>query len=515
MNATRTATQSSESPQATGQPALLQRKCACGGPAGLTGQCEECGKRQLQGLQAKLTIGAPDDPFEREADRVAEQVVSGTAATTRAGATPSIQRFSTQPAGAHTSPPASLGQVLAQPGSRLEPGLRQDMESRFGHDFSQVRVHTGTEAERSTRDLAAQAFTLRNDIVFASGQFAPETTTGRRLLAHELTHVVQQSGTPRHLQRSSKKGPTTVPHSCGGWDCAATGECPKPDGKSAPSATASTSWSLTANLDLDVLTADDITGGGDVGHAFVEFAESNGDRYTYGHYPNKSDSPDPVFRPQVPGCTAHPDQTHSGCVDMKIKYGLAEADYTKALDFAKSWCIGGQPYHVLDNNCTTFVEKVVKVAGQAMPSSRGKVAHGTLTADNPNTLFDAHLSQSDNATWRQRVNGDFKGQYDAAGTVVTFKDFELKSDDKFVVAGKYTYTGSSGDEVEGSLDGRLIFNVDAATKAVSPVVKFDWSEPGGTGKGVWSVSATGDLKGTWGRGGAESGAGGWELSKAP
>jgi hypothetical protein len=389
------------------------------------------------------------------------------------------------------------------------------MEQRLGHDFSRVRVHTGAAAERSTRDLAAQAFTLRNDIVFAAGQFAPQSSAGRRLLAHELTHVVQQAGAARHLQRSSKKGPTTVPHSCGGWDCAAAGECPKPDGKAAASTTASTSWSLTANLDLDVLTADEVSGGDDVGHAFVEFSESNGDRYTYGHYPAKGTSPEPVFKPQVNGCMAHPDQTHAGCVDMKIRYALAQPDYTKALDFAKAWCAGGQPYHLLTNNCTTFVEKVVGIAGQTLPSSRGKIGHGTFTADNPNTLFDAHLSQGDNATWRNRVDGKFSGHYDTGGATISFNSFELKSDEKFVVAGQYTYTGSSGDEVEGSLDGRLVFNVDPAGKGVSPVVRFTWSEPGGKGAGVWSVSDTGELKGTWGRGGAESGAGAWELTKVP
>jgi len=68
------------------------------------------------------------------------------------------------------------------------------MGQRFGHDFSQVRVHTGTAAEQSARDVNAHAYTVGHNIVFGSGRFAPGTHDGRRLLAHELTHVVQQSG---------------------------------------------------------------------------------------------------------------------------------------------------------------------------------------------------------------------------------------------------------------------------------------------------------------------------------
>ena len=135
--------------------------------------------------------------------------------------------------------------------------------------------------------------------------------------------------------------------------------------------------------------------------------------------------------------------------------------------------------------------------------------------DNPNTLFDAHLGQSENAVWRARVDGSFTGHYDEGAKVIPFLTFKLKTNDKFSVAGRYTYTGSTGHEVEGTLQGRLIFDVDAKTKAVSARVEFGWIEPSGTGRGVWAVDATGKLKGTWGRGGADSGGGGWELAKAP
>ena len=69
------------------------------------------------------------------------------------------------------------------------------MESRFGHDFSQVRVHTDTRAAESARAVNARAYTVGRNVVFGSGQYAPGSGEGQRLLAHELTHVVQQSAT--------------------------------------------------------------------------------------------------------------------------------------------------------------------------------------------------------------------------------------------------------------------------------------------------------------------------------
>ncbi|MES1245798.1 MAG: DUF4157 domain-containing protein [Acidobacteriota bacterium] len=86
-----------------------------------------------------------------------------------------------------------MDRVLAAPGRPLEPALRQDMEQSFGHDFSRVRVHSGAAAERSAQDVNAHAYTVGHNIVFDAGAFAPGTQRGRRLLAHELTHVVQQS----------------------------------------------------------------------------------------------------------------------------------------------------------------------------------------------------------------------------------------------------------------------------------------------------------------------------------
>ena len=96
-------------------------------------------------------------------------------------------------AGQTDTAPASVDQALNSPGSPLEPALRQDMEQHFRSDFSRVRVHSGAVAEQSARDVNANAYTVGQDVVFDAGAFQPRTHEGRRLIAHELTHVVQQS----------------------------------------------------------------------------------------------------------------------------------------------------------------------------------------------------------------------------------------------------------------------------------------------------------------------------------
>jgi hypothetical protein len=193
---TRSQTQTKPTPSvAPVQRGLLQRKCACGASAsGLTGECEDCRKKKMMGLKTKLRINEPGDIYEQEADRVAEQVLAKPAHPDVRSAPPRIQRFSGQSSGQTGAAPPSIDRVLAGRGTPLEPALRQDMEQRFGHDFSAVRVHSDGAAEQSARDVSARAYTVGCNIVFDAGRFAPRTQEGRRLIAHELVHVVQQSG---------------------------------------------------------------------------------------------------------------------------------------------------------------------------------------------------------------------------------------------------------------------------------------------------------------------------------
>lgn len=96
--------------------------------------------------------------------------------------------------------PPVVRQVLASPGQAPGDDTRRLLESRFGHDFGKVRVHTDARAAESARTVGARAYTVGNHVVFGSGQYQPGTRSGLHLLAHEMAHVVQQGGRPQALQ---------------------------------------------------------------------------------------------------------------------------------------------------------------------------------------------------------------------------------------------------------------------------------------------------------------------------
>jgi hypothetical protein len=170
--------------------------------------------RQILGrgaVQPKLTIGAPNDACEREADHVADQVMrmagSETAtATPTHGSPPVLQRMcdecdeelqakprSAARPTASSAVDAAASRATESGGNPLPTALRSFFEPRFGRDFSQVRVHTGPEAAESARAIQARAYTHGRDMVFGAGEYAPDSHRGRWLMAHELAHVVQQA----------------------------------------------------------------------------------------------------------------------------------------------------------------------------------------------------------------------------------------------------------------------------------------------------------------------------------
>lgn len=160
-------------------------------------------------IQAKLAINAPNDPYEQEADHMADQVMTMEKASPVSAITPVVQREEERKEensrGEPTPAPDKLVSGLNSSkgnGSFLPEKTRGSMEQFFSKDFSQVRVHTGGEAVQMSRDIQAKAFTHGNDIYFNEGQYAPESNTGKHLLAHELTHTVQQNGgAPPAIQR--------------------------------------------------------------------------------------------------------------------------------------------------------------------------------------------------------------------------------------------------------------------------------------------------------------------------
>lgn len=139
---------------------LLQRKCACGGTPGPVAECEACRKKGESGMLQRK-IGNPQSAIEND-----------------------------------SSVPPIVHEVLRSPGQALDPATRAFMEPRFGHDFSQVRLHMDSNAAESARAVNALAYTVGNHVAFGAARYSPRTEAGSRLLAHELAHVVQQSRGP-------------------------------------------------------------------------------------------------------------------------------------------------------------------------------------------------------------------------------------------------------------------------------------------------------------------------------
>jgi uncharacterized protein DUF4157 len=152
-------------------------------------------------IQAKLKVNEPGDIYEQEADRIANQVMAAPTYASVGGTAPQIQRVAGQPVGETATAPANVERALTSPGQPFDPGLRREMVQHFGCGFSRVRIHTGSAAEQSARDVNARAYTVGDNLVFGAGEFKPETRQGLRLLGHELTHVVQQSGAEANVVR--------------------------------------------------------------------------------------------------------------------------------------------------------------------------------------------------------------------------------------------------------------------------------------------------------------------------
>ena len=134
---------------------LLQRKCACGNETLAGGECAACRNKRTN-----------------------------------------LQRRTVDNQGEPSEVPPIVHEVLRSPGQPLDPATRAFIEPRFGHDFSGVRVHNDARAAESAQAVNALAYTVGRDVVLGAGQYAPTTTDGQRLLAHELAHTIQQSQSP-------------------------------------------------------------------------------------------------------------------------------------------------------------------------------------------------------------------------------------------------------------------------------------------------------------------------------
>ena len=173
----------------------------------------------MGGVRAQRAISHPDDPAEREADRISQEITgpgagctgcTAGAACVKCASTGVLQRQRNAGLTPGTAGPRAVGAELG-PGQPLVPSRRAFFEQRLGVPLGDVRVHSDQRAGASAQGIGALAYTLGRDMVFAPGQYAPDTRAGTRLLAHELSHVVQQRAPDRAMVQRQAGGAAPGP----------------------------------------------------------------------------------------------------------------------------------------------------------------------------------------------------------------------------------------------------------------------------------------------------------------
>lgn len=321
--------------------------------------------------------------------------------------------------------PPVVHEVLSSPGQQLDLETRAFFEPRFGHDFSRVRVHADARAAESAWAVNALAYTVGQDVVFGFGQYAPKSSAGGRLLAHELMHVVQQgfshsegalvidpsastemdandsisrigdvTSMPRIFRSISPSMSQALQRKKGqckgsGDACAASDLCAIPDTGKEGRREQSDRWELEVNIDIERSSWESALRNKEFGHTYVRFWESNGRAYTYGFYP-ASELPNENRR-TVSGCVHHPDTSHYACIDEIVSYSLSHEQYNAGLARAQEICRDGHSYGAT-YTCTTYAEEIAHSSGKTLPSSRSEptdVFYQQIPAiDNPNTLIE-------------------------------------------------------------------------------------------------------------------------------
>ncbi len=345
------------------------------------------------GIQAKLNVSQPNDPFEQEAQRVADEIIAIPDSKVQEKSPVNIQRKTATSSGSSELSSSTESQInsLSGKGESLSPQTKAFFEPRFGHDFSNVRVHTDYSSSDLAQSINAKAFTKGYDIVFNSGEYSPNTLEGKKLLGHELTHVVQQNKIINQVNREELT-----------------------DSKEKKVATLSIHTDLeTENLGLKDLRS------GNVGHAWVsmkwknakcipEYIEKKYPKHVkymkkktgndpFGFWPKMFSSYNEIldkwemlpddervgyktnpFASYVPGQVVHPDTLHKPRATQR--YDINEKEAIKVMNYAN--LKKHAKYSVYFYNCTTFAKEAVEVAGKTPPSST------TLGIAYPNALYD-------------------------------------------------------------------------------------------------------------------------------
>lgn len=518
-------------------------------------------------IQPKLKISAPGDKYEQEADRVAEQVMRMPAPVVQrkcaqcekeeeeqkiqlkplaSQISPLIQRQESAPAMALDSPPI-VNNLLQSSGQALDGGTRSFMEERFGYDFSQVRVHADARAAASARAVQAQAYAVGRHIVFGSEQYRPNTETGRHLLAHELTHVVQQKGGDQStvLQRAE----TDTSQNCDSLTDSKS-DVNSRFNQALDKARANAGTPLAANKVIDEffkeLGSNTSLGRTEVenwaanlGPQKVNMPPRSATKFKRVNYMLWAQPSFPILNPT-----------------MKIKEICIGSD--KLGHFVQQ---GFQYFDIAHRQSTGSVAEAEKFGEETESggfglNTTGVFSNADLEANrsglkfykdlesNPGLTFD--IANYINDRWNEEVNPSFYETSVAqqvwsnllsrtwTGTFTVWRGDRIDRTDVTVkldasptgsVKGSYNFTTSDGKKVDGFIrNGKIqfrtkevqskgMFGKTTKTPVSGVIIKFEWSEGAAGGRGEWYSIFESDLYGTWGHGSREEGRGTWNLKQ--
>lgn len=363
---------------------VLQRKCACGRSTTANGNCAECDRKSTLLQRRSVNRTCPE---------VAPPIVHEVLRSQGRSLEPQHQafmeahfrhNFSQMPA--HASQSDSFQPTFLEINQKKDvfeleaensakqigkaPNTEAENSRSEGIGFSNVRIHTDARANESARAVNALAYTVGKHIVFGNGQYLPETDSGKMLLAHELTHVIQQTAGLQALSVYRQLSPD---------DCSFASNCETPDKLGVGPANA---WNLTLAVDREEENVITALGSSDVGHTWVKFSDNSGTEYSYGFWPQTGFDSKKPFR-TVKGCVHHPDTSHEppkATEYLEKKYSLTQEKYTQGLMHAQNVCKAVPNYNLFTFNCTSFAIDTVKAAELSPPSST------TLAIHNPNAL---------------------------------------------------------------------------------------------------------------------------------
>lgn len=528
------------------------------------------GTRNTVSVQAKLNISQPGDQYEQEADRVAEQVMRmpdpalrlqrkcscGGATTSGAScvecggrSAPVLRRSpSANTKSASTAPPV-VHQVLRSPGQPLDQSTRNFFESRMGHDFSGVRVHTSADAAKSASAIAARAYTVNSNIVFGAGEYAPQTESGRRLLSHELTHVVQQGS--HHGEGDLVQRAEVDDRSCAGLTDIESDVDTKVNSEIAAARTAAGTPIPMAAFLKDVakrlggftpispiekfieslpatkravpsssLAGTKYAGVGSekaiymvqaVAHVVGSAAKINGicvGADKLGHFFEEGFIYFEVM--SYPGLTKTDAESTGRALEIGIQ-GLASTGVYSNADQAANLA-GSQFYKDLKAAPTAFKFSI-----------KNYITSAWNEQSNP-SFYESGVA---GVVWKNLLDGSWQGSFTSAGGKSSPIDAKvnLLATTAGDVAGVTQWPAAKPTNVERIKNGKITQKTTSVTGVIpgkaavsdTPVtgisIDFDWEAKTVTGKGTWNSVDEQTLEGTWGIGTSRTDGGTWKLKK--